>query len=501
VKSDLAHRFQEECGAVVYAKHSTTKQMGFLYNCVKNFVNSLEGSVLVVGDNGGAIAYRTQFQHTYTMYRGELEFDILKENVRPGCLVHPDEFESLLIRKKFDHVVVFLYSYDFVFPKDAKVHYCSLLPGNAGISITDKTNEFLISGKIATFHPYPVGDLVCHTSLFPVYDPLDHFVVWRTSCHPTNYVSSIAPLTNIARLGPINEVMISDKIDGVPFYLDIRANVAILRNSDAVLVQKWEVFGLPNQILVLEKVAPGEYYVVEPLYVSGCATFGDWLLKGNYLKSNTIKFKRWHPFPVDFNWQQYAKSNEGVVLKSKKSICGFRDSSFRKLCTYYLKLPDRVSYEDYVGSYPVPGGSTTLLRGYHNVYTDPLKIMDVPGVYEVKVCDSTLFRRRAEKKFADPTWYVEAVCAKIDFNLVFTLPLNFVRFLQTPDQGLSGIRTIKSHNVVDSHLIDIQVGGISVNFRAEVGSLLNYCGKFYVVKNSFEGHSVATTRTDASLMG
>jgi len=497
IKTPMAGRFEVECGAVVYAKNSTTKQLNFLYNCVVNFIKSLEGSVLVIGDNGGAIAYRTRFEHAYTMYRREIDFEVLKESNRKGVFIHEDEYDTLFDRRHFDHIVVFLYSYDFEFPETSQVHYVSLVPGTSGISQTSLTNEFLINGKIVTFHPWPTGDLICHTSLFPVYDALDHFVIWRTPLQPTRYACSIAPLTNISRLGPINEVMISEKMDGQPYYFELKDNVAYIRDFDGVIQFHKPMIGL-NQLLVLEKVDE-IYYVVEPLYCSGCGTFGEWLLKGRYLKIADFRFKKWHPFPLDLNWSEFA-SDEGVVIKSKTSICGYRDVNFRKLSTYYLKLPKRVTYEDFVEKVEVEKTGRYLFKGYHNVYSDEQNVFKLPGIYEVNVSSLNLYRHR-EKKQADPTWYVTAVSEKIDFDKVFTIPLNFVRFIQTPNQGLSGMRTIKSHNVSARHVIDEGKGHLSVNFKAEIGSLLNYCNKYYVVSNSYEGHSTATTRTEASLMG
>jgi len=492
ISTDLAPRFQKECGAVVYSKHSKTKQLGFLYNCVVNFCKSLEGSVLVIGDNGGAIAHRTNFRYHYTMYRGEPDLSLLNECKRPGCIIYQDEFQSLFHRRHFDHIVVFLYSYDFEFPSDSRVHYLSLLSGNGGISNTLRDSEFSIGGKLVSLHPNPVGDFVVHTSFFPVYDPLDHFVVWYTDLFPNikTRSASLTPLTNLARLGPQNQVLISDKSDGEVFYLESKNAVVSIVNAQKEIIDQWVNTNSVDQILIIEKVGK-VYVVVEPLFYAGVIYFGMWVDLGEYFIREDFRFKTWYAFPDDLDWESYATSREGVVFKGRSCPIGFRDHAFRRLSTYYLKLKNRVSYEDYVDKIWDRTKTVYVFRGMHNIYEDHDNVYESAGVYEINFETLSLFRRRREKKFADMCWYVEAVTTKVDFSKVFSIPICIVQHYEQRDQGLRAMYQVKSQIVQESLVLDRSPGQIIVKFSAEIGSLLLFASRMYSVISNFEGMSVA----------
>jgi len=453
---------------------------------VANFCNSLEGNVLLVGDNGGAIAHRTQFRHTYTMYRGDPDFNLLKACPNPKSLIFNSNYLDLFNANHFDHIVVFLWSYPWRFPPNSRVHYLDLIPGLGGISLTEISGEFNLSGKLVSLHPDPRGSLVCHTSLFPVYDPMDHFVAWRSDVFPVIASPSLTPLTNLARLGPQNEVMISDKMDGMPALLEIKTKVARLLSPEGEIIYEEKNFECPNQLLVLENVGE-DYYVVEPLYHELCGTFGSWLELGQIPEFDWLHFKEWFSFPKDEDWQKYAISGEGVVLKSKVCVLGAKDYSYRKLSTYFLKLPMRASYEDWIGMISL--SSEKAYKGYHNIYTDPNKVYDGEGVYEVLLNSLSIHRKRL-KKYADKVWYVEAVSQKINFDLVFTLPLRITKYHALKDQGLSAMKQVSSVKVIDTHVISESKGQIVVNFPSEMGSIMMYNSKYYMTVLAYEGHSV-----------
>jgi len=218
--------------------------------------------------------------------------------------------------------------------------------------------------------------------------------------------------------------------------------------------------------------------------------FSEWLKLGAYPISKNFGFKRWHPFPVDLNWQKFAKSGEGVVIKSRKCLIGSRDYAFRKLQTYFVKLPARVSYEDKVEIFHSQDRKEFVYRGQHNIYTDPKLVYKGPGVYEINFRSNTLYRKR-DKAFADPAWYVESVSMSLDFSRILTVPLKFTEFTENANQGLGGMIRIKSHRVAASHILDDnKYNQITVSFPAEIGSMLVYLNKTYSVCRSFEGHCV-----------
>jgi len=488
ISTDYAEKLETQCGAVVYQKKAHAKQLHFLYNCVQNFVESLEGTVLVIGDNGGAIAYRTQFRHTYAMYRGAPDSELLL-SAPTGRILFEDEFPKLFQVRHFDHVVCFLKSYPFVFPPGQRVHYLGLISGNGGIMETEIDGEFSVNGKLVTLYPNPIGSVVCHTSLFKVFDPKDHFVVWYTDKMPIEVFSSLTPLTDISRLGPRNDNFISDKCDGEVCYLEIRNHHLSIKDFEML-----EIFSMKSvfndQILVVEKVG-SKLIVVEPLYFSGLTTFAEWRNLGNYMNYHWLEFKTWFPYPKDDRWWNFAGSGEGVVIKGGKTLIGSKDFAFRKLATYYLKLPNRVSYEDQVNRIYKDDDSGSALVGHHNVYSDPSGVYQGFGIYEVQVATLTLFRHRPKKKFADPVWYVEAVTSVPNFDKVFTMPLSIVRNDVKQNQGLISMHTVQAHRVDKAHILDSSPEMIAVNFPADLNSVLIYKSKYYIVIVSEEGKSVA----------
>jgi hypothetical protein len=495
IETPDASSFEQECGAVVHSKRSHTKQLGFLYNCVANFCNKLEGKVLVIGDNNGTIAYRTQFKFDYTFYRGDPDLNLLKDARRSDCLIFRDQHSTLFQKRKYDHIVVFLYTYDMEFPEDAQIHYLDLIPGQGGIMRSYSEGEYNISGKLVTLHPRPEGTSVPHTLLFDAFDPKDHFVIWHTLLYPTRRIASVIPLTNMVRLGPVEGCVISDKVDGHVCYLEVYDSILTIFNSVMQPQFSCEVRDAYSQILVLEAV--DDYYIVaEPLYHEACDTFGQWLeLKeyGFYYDSDDVdfpdlRFKKWYPYPLDYKWQEYAISNEGVIIKQKALPCGMKDHAFHKLMTYYVKLPNRVSYEDFIDR--VVEESGVYLRGYHNIYSDPDNVYTGVGVYEVKLHSLALYRRR-DKKFADATWYVEAVSQTLDYKKIFTLPLAFVRYYEIETQGLSKMINISSKIVADSQVFSLVGTKLIVKLSVDICTILVYQSKFYSVVSRYEGHSTA----------
>jgi len=495
IETKRAEKLEVESGAVVYSKRAKTKQLHFLYNCVRNFCDSLEGSVLVIGDNGGAIAYRTGFRHTYTMYRGEVDFTVLNASVNRNQIVQPDEFPSLLEKRNFDHVVVFLYSYPWRFPQTQKVHYLTFLPGSTFIRATDVAGEFSVAGKLTSLHPAPRGNLVCHTSLFEAHDPNDFFVAWYTDLFPKVSSSSLTPLSDIVRLGPVSKVFVSDKTDGETCYLEVKSDVIVIRDGDQKVIMRGVTKMIPDQLLVLERCSERDFVVVEPLFISGLSTFGSYLALKPRIRLPFLRYKEWFPFPTDGRWERFASSGEGIVLKSMSSIIGSRDYAYRKLTTYYLKLRHRASYEDLVFANHSRDGKESILRGHHNIYKDPNKIYVGEGIYEVLVNSLELYRHRPAKKFADNLAYVQAVSSEITFATVFSSTFSVVTCVDKDTMGLISLRNVVPFPVPKNLVIDVTMGTIIVNATFDLECLLLYDSKYYKVVGSASGKSVANLMT------
>jgi len=136
-----------------------------------------------------------------------------------------------------------------------------------------------------------------------------------------------------------------------------------------------------------------------------------------------------------------------------------------------------------------------MLKGHHNIYTDPLKLYKGVGVYEINVATMTLWRNRPEKEHADPVWYVEAVATYPNLNKVFSYPMSVVRQDGLQNQGLIALHTVDTHRVDHAHVIDDSPGMLIVNFPADPNSVLLYKSKYYLTSVSHDGKTVGVLMT------
>lgn len=257
-----------------------------------------------------------------------------------------------------------------------------------------------------------------------------------------------------------------------------------------------------NQILICEMVKD-TIYICEPL-VHPANEFGKWdALK--YGQSVFHVFDRdylfvkkfWYPFPVNGDWQSYADSGEGIVLKNRNSVLGYHNMRYGKLESYYLKLPDRVSYEDLIEF------RNGQFIGYHGVYTDPDNCYSSHGVYEVFLRKRVLVRFRSRKKFGDPHWYVVSlnhppkffgdIKLKVCGSTVFKYDVSECDYFPS-DGGTIRMRTVCKEQIPGKveYLQCPDVIKLCSNFeKMRIGQIFNYGKRKYKIVEIFPTHAVA----------
>jgi hypothetical protein len=527
-------------GSVVYSHGAIKKPVKPLYSAATNFINLLEGNVLIIGDNKLAVAGRTRYKHWYMpidpVWRiNEIEFSVQNHHK----LINDEGFNSLINRIKFDHVVyLFSRGKGFVVP-NARHHYLGLITGSNSVCITSE-GDYSIEGKVVTLHSKPSGSLVCHTSLCPAFHPLDYSVVWYTDLYPTSRVCSLVPLSNFERLGSISDVYLSDKLDGIPWYIEIKRKIASLYEQDALLPSFSAPTELCDQLLICERLG-NTIMVCEPLYHVKFHYFAQWVKSDedySSLSSRMFKIfrKDWIPFSLDYKWHRFAASGEGIVIKSGSNPIGMRLFHYEKIATYYVKLPERASYEDkiecissksvrvcieddacggcakYFGTQrsngfrlrPPPSraeresycsrqkiSDMLSFRGVHDLYQDSSGCYKGDGVYEVLVHDKSLYRRR-DKIRPDPKWYVEAVSAPLQFAKIFSAEPVYARYDDKYNSGVSQLMTTSIHRVKPDQVDHCLNGKLIAKVAANIGDVLYHDGNQYIVQGFLRKDAIAT---------
>jgi len=470
-------------GAVVYSHRSVVKPLKPIYSAAAVFADTLQGKVLIVGDNKGAVAIRTGFKHVYVKHGGPWT---LEESNMPGARnerlideIGPHGLKNHLLCNRYDHVVCLLRvdtKFDY---GDAQIHYMTLVNGVSGVVAVSADNEYTVMGKIIQLHVNPVGASVCHTSLCKAFEPIHYAIVWRTAIFPKDYYSSIIPLSNHDRLGPVSSLYCADKSDGVPVYLRIEGRRASYFDAESNPVLEGIPVDAEDQVLVCEDL--GDRLVVsEPLYHSQYSMFEEWLQSGDnitfghalngYEKYSAPEFKNWYSFPPSGEWQHLTEG-EGIVLKKGHTVIGARLHQYRKLATYYVKVKERASYEDYVDKY-IKGvtRTVTFYRGEHGLYKDPRNVYTGAGIYEVLVESMELSRKR-NKQHADFKWYVDAVSSKLDWKKIL-VSHRVCAVFGIRNDGVSQIMTALKIPIKQQHIVKDGGDQLVVSVVANIGDVL-----------------------------
>jgi len=315
--------------------------------------------------------------------------------------------EACFQRVNFDHIVYCFSSNRLIeYGWSAQRHYLSFVPGINGIVSGKKPGEFLLKGRIMSCSSFAVGTIVSHSLLCGDNGPYDSSILWYTQKMDIHRHCSMIPLSSSDFVGTVDEIYISDKLDGETLYFSIFGGIVEVFRPE-FSNDLYDSFSLPwpNQVLVCEMV--GRNIIITEALVHPSNLFSEWcavrypvvkvMLKG---KEYVVKRKPWYDFPLNGKWEKYADSGEGVVFKNRNCVLGYHSLRYGKLETYYLKLPQRVSYEDRIERLE------NQLVGLHGIYLDPDKVFVGGGVYEILMKSRTLRRARGYKKECDPHWYV-----------------------------------------------------------------------------------------------
>lgn len=192
--------------------------------------------------------------------------------------------------------------------------------------------------------------------------------------------------------------------------------------------------------------------IAEPTFHKKLRMFGEWIAPpekyefGACELFNNVSVKQWNEFQPEA-WKNFAVSGEGVVIKKRFSYIGSKNPYFGKLNSYYIKLPDRVSYEDRIdlvaGEY----------IGLHAIYTDPNKVFKGTAVYEVNAKTNIIFRKR-DKRNPDFSWYVDIVRnSPVDLKNIFCVTNPEFYFVRRDGGGISDIRTCQTIRLKNSDIL------------------------------------------------
>jgi len=494
ITSPLSKTLSTSVGSVVFARANKRKPVKYLYASIAKFCDSLKGNVMIIGDPNCTINTRCSGRHWSTPVDDLFQVEEYKYagDLRDRMIEY-EHIEAFMNRVKIDHFV-YCFSGDRILDySDVKCHYLSLIAGTNGIKSCKVMGQFYLRGRLLTLSSFPVGTVVPHSLLCGISHDYDANILWYTDLMNIRKSSSLIPLSSSDMIGDLSDILISDKTDGVPMYLvveDSKAKLSYGADPDVVVCEwatTWE-----NQIVICELVG-NLIMLCEPL-VHPANLFGEWVrLKFPYFyirfgdQDYRVKKKWWYQFPLDGNWQPMCASGEGIVLKNKLTVNGSYSMRYSKIDTYYLKLPDRVSYEDLVEF------RNDQYIGVHNIYSDIYGEYVGPGIYEVLMKSRSIFRKR-DKVRPDPHWYVIALANPPVF--VFDSKLKQVKssifqynvaecdYLPS-DCGVLRLKnyttTVKPGTIQEVKGSRSIVLNSELNKDLKIGDVVNYYGNKYVV--------------------
>jgi hypothetical protein len=415
--TSLATAIATHVGAVVFNENSVDKPHKPVYQACAQFINKLEGTILVVGDVNGAVTIKIKMDKKVRVlpvnegWTAE-SYSWLKD--REKFRMEWEEVSASFDNLHYDHVVyLFKGEKDHRIPEGgSKIHYLDFIPGK--FMVEDGPNRYMYKGKNLTVYQRRGSNGVPHTVLFGHNNnPINYQVIWWTYEIPGEVSPSMIPLSPQNGIGWPEDLMCSEKKDGEPAMI-------IMEDGRGKLIDKdkneelFEYSGDVNQVLLCEQIE-NNIYVLEPVCTDSF-NFIDWLETSSRrapfeVGEYSVSFKKWYTVNEDRVKKFMSYENEGVCFKRKNDRIGQMDPIFRKISTFYVKNPERASYEDYV--YRIKG---KFLRGMHSLYEDPKNIYTGEGVYEVKAKYPYNLIRKRKKDKADPAWYVDTVKMKFDYH-------------------------------------------------------------------------------------
>jgi len=421
--TSLADSIANHVGAVIFNESSVDKPHKPVYKACAEFINNLEGSVLVVGDINGAVTVKLDKDRDFrvlpfTPNWSSQCYSWLQDKQK--YMMEWDESSAEIDRKRFDHIVYLFRGEDWrqFKPGLSKVHYLDFIPGK--FMVLEDDSKYMYKGKYLTVYHKQGFYSVPHTVLFgKKIEAIMYQVLWWTDVKPKNFSSSMIPLSPEVAIGWPESLVCSEKKDGEPATMMI-FNRECTIVKDEKPIHKFIVEKGSDQVLLCE-IIDHKIFVLEPIY-GDLGTFDEWLTETQHLPSfRTGKYeiihKKWFNVKPLVVKNLMSKSSEGVCFKRKKDRIGQMDPIYKKLSTYYVKNPIRASYEDYVHSY---GG---IFQGMHSLYLDPNNIYEGEGVYEVAAFEPYRLIKKRDKDSADEAWYVDVV----------KTPFNYDKFLVAAD--------------------------------------------------------------------
>jgi len=410
----LAESIATHVGAVIFNENSVDKPHKPVYKACAEFINKLEGSVLVVGDINGAVTIKLSTNRQikvlpFTEHWAAQCYEWLHDKQDYMC--EWDEVSATMSRIHFDHIVYLFRGENYVQLDSgyAKVHYLDFIPGKFMVKIAE--SKYMYKGKNLTVYHKRSHHSVPHTVLFgKKSDAIMFQTLWWTSEMPKNFSSSMIPLSPENAIGWPEALVCSEKKDGVPVSLIVQDKQCAIIEEGKIL-HKFMVDKGSDHVLLCERIDK-KIYILEPIY-GDYQNFDEWLTETQKLPTfktgaYEIHYKKWFTVKPQVVKAFLEGDSEGVCFKRKDDRLGQMDPIYKKISTYYVKNPKRASYEDYVFS--LKG----VYQGTHSLYLDPDKVYVGEGVYDVSAFEPIQLIRKRNKDNADEAWYVDTV--KMQFN-------------------------------------------------------------------------------------
>jgi len=492
--TSLAKDIATHVGAVVFNENSVDKPHKPVYQACAQFINKLEGNILVVGDVNGAVTIKLKKDKKVKVlpvnecWTAE-SYSWLKD--REKFRMEWEELSTSFDKMHYDHIVYLFKGINEpeIVERNSKVHYLDFIPGK--FMVEEKPGKYMYKGKNLTVYPKRGNNGVPHTVLFGHNaHPINYQVIWWTYEVPEEVSPSMIPLSPQNGIGWPQNLMCSEKKDGDPAMIIMKNGRGKLIDKDKS-VETFDYEGEVNQVLLCEQIED-KIYVLEPACTDS-NTFGEWLETqsrrrpfrvGNF----KILFKDWFSVTESRVKQFMSYENEGVCFKRKNDRIGQMDPIFRKISTFYVKNPERASYEDYV--YHVRKG---IIRGMHSFYEDPNGIYNGEGVYEVKANYPYSLIRKRKKDRADPAWYVDIVKMKFNYHQ-FLVETNKEMFEIAQDHkgGLVHLSRKESTIAKDTNVVKSGLNTIiyRTGFHFAVGHRIYALGKEWKVSLKRENNTL-----------
>jgi len=394
----VAEHYASEPGAIKLGQKSGNKVKKLVARVVKEYIGTLEGSILVISSNT-SIAGQCGLRCSYNKS--------MSDNFTHSEMIHMGSIEYNVVGRKFDHVILTVDEEKPVRQIAHHVHHLVLIG-----------DTYPAHGEGETFSYYgmryrscSVGGLIRHHSMFSkTHNSFSQYVYWITDREEDMFVSSVYPALPIA---PREDYYYSEKIDGEPHMLVLKDSHGLIYNKEMEVVKHdVRIQNLRDGPYIVEKVRE-VFTVCEPMYVCDFSSYLSSLLAVSS-SSPFVQFKNWSS-----DYIEPSAYREGVVMKLKKlkgGTYGCHLGYYPRLNTFFIKnVPTYETLNDL--------GSIVEVDLQGNIIRARPEKTTFDNFYYISVLKMSLdeiFVTREWQKFYDTDSYVIRYCRESDIMMLAT---------------------------------------------------------------------------------